>query len=345
MATRKPFHVYELASFLHGHAADEALLEGVARAALRISPALADRQLPAGRSVVRVPPGAGSPRGSGALARRHANLVRGVRPLPRRAALSPNKDELWLHLSLLEAAGDALRVARRRLIPSNLPPPARATSTSGSRAVYVAWFVARLRHHTISLGTTLTSGARWWWRTNRFGGQFWTFLAAAVFFDGALFIFFLLYNLYLVDLGFGMGVVGEINAARVREASPERFPAPGSRTASACAARSRSPWASPPRSRCCDRSSPRRLPLDRAGVRRRRGLRGVGRGDGAFDRGRGGGEAAPSAFSFFFAVMFATGIAGNWIAGHLPVLAARQSARAAVLRGALHGRALFRCGT
>ena len=79
----------------------------------------------------------------------------------------PNKDELWLHLSLLDSNLDALRVARRRLIPSNLPPPARATSTASRHAVYAAWLAVRLRHHTISLGTTLTSGARWWWRIHR----------------------------------------------------------------------------------------------------------------------------------------------------------------------------------
>jgi hypothetical protein len=81
-----------------------------------------------------------------------------------------NKDELWLHLSLLESRRDAWRVVRRRLIPSNLPPPARATSTASSHAVYAAWFAGRLRHHAVSLVTTLTSGVRWWWRTNGFGG-------------------------------------------------------------------------------------------------------------------------------------------------------------------------------
>ena len=80
-----------------------------------------------------------------------------------------NKDELWLHLSLLDSKLDALYVARRRLIPSNLPPPARATSTASSSEVYAAWFAGRLRHHLISLGTTLTSGVRWWRRTKGFG--------------------------------------------------------------------------------------------------------------------------------------------------------------------------------
>jgi hypothetical protein len=81
-----------------------------------------------------------------------------------------NKDELWLQLSLLESRRDAWRVVRRRLIPSNFPPPSRATSTASSRAVYAAWFAGRLRHHAVSLFTTLTSGVRWWWRCRGSGG-------------------------------------------------------------------------------------------------------------------------------------------------------------------------------
>jgi hypothetical protein len=99
---------------------------------------------------------------------------------------------------LLDSPGDAMRVARRRLLPGNLPPPARPTESASGRQVYFAWFVARLRHHALSLGTTVTSGARWWWRitglTSGLGEEFWTFLAAGVLFNLALFIFFLLYN-------------------------------------------------------------------------------------------------------------------------------------------------------
>jgi hypothetical protein len=79
----------------------------------------------------------------------------------------PNKDQLWLHLSLLESWRDKLRVARLRLLPGNLPPPARATESKGRYAVWVAWFARRLRYHAISLGTTVTSGWRWWRRARR----------------------------------------------------------------------------------------------------------------------------------------------------------------------------------
>ena len=162
----KPFHVYEIASFLHGHADDEAFWGRVAQAALGHAAAAGDGCIFDGGSVVRVPTGARGSRGSGAVAGGHAALVWGVRRRRRHCSgIAPNKDELWLHLSLLDSGMDKLRVARRRLIPSNLPPPSRATSTAGRRRVYAAWFLARLRYHTVSLGTTVSSGIRWWWRT------------------------------------------------------------------------------------------------------------------------------------------------------------------------------------
>jgi hypothetical protein len=79
----------------------------------------------------------------------------------------PNKDELWLHLSLLESRRDKLAVARRRLLPGNLPPPARATESKSRHAVYAAWFASRLRHHLVSLASIVASGWRWWRRMRR----------------------------------------------------------------------------------------------------------------------------------------------------------------------------------
>ena len=82
----------------------------------------------------------------------------------------PNKDELWLHLSLLDSAARQAASDAAAVIPTNLPPPARATSTQSRRRVYVAWFLARLRYHAISLGTTLSSGIRWWRRRKTLKG-------------------------------------------------------------------------------------------------------------------------------------------------------------------------------
>src|SRR5439155_14956298 len=77
-----------------------------------------------------------------------------------------------------------------------------------------------LWHHAAALWPTAYSGARWWWRINGLGKQFWglgeqfwTFLAAAAVFNLAMFVFVLLYNLYLVDLGFSERVLGVMNGA------------------------------------------------------------------------------------------------------------------------------------
>jgi Uncharacterised nucleotidyltransferase len=166
----RPFHVYEIASFLDGHAEDEAfwtewrrLHSDSLRRLQTVGFLLAEawfgcRLAPAVREeAARLP-----------AATRVWFGEFGTSPAEQR--FRANKDELWLHLSLLDSKLDGLRVARRKLLPANLPPPARATSTASGRSVYAAWFWARLRHHTISLGTTLTSGVRWWWRTRRYGG-------------------------------------------------------------------------------------------------------------------------------------------------------------------------------
>jgi hypothetical protein len=165
----RPFHVYEIASFLHGHADDETFWKewrGLHSDTLRrlqtVSFLLAEAWFGC-----RLAP---------AVQEEAQRLPAGTRAWFAEFAISPavqrfhpNKDELWLHLSLLDSKLDALQVARRRLIPSNLPPPSRATSTESKSAVHAAWLAARLRYHAISLGTTLTSGVRWW-RRMRGGG-------------------------------------------------------------------------------------------------------------------------------------------------------------------------------
>ena len=232
--------------------------------------------------------------------------------------LTPNKHELWLHLSLLDSVADRWEVARRRLIPANLPPPARATSTSGSRAVYIRWFLSRLRHHIISLGTTLTSGARWWWRTNRFGAQFWLFTTAAVLFNAALFLFFPLYNQLLAELRAGIAVVSQIGTATLAGTLAGTLPGAwiahrfglrgtvaGAIAATAATILIRSLIVQP-------------LALDVLAFT----------GAAAFSvwavamapaiAQAVGEPLRVQAFSVLFALMFATGIAGNWLAGQLP---------------------------
>jgi MFS family permease len=233
----------------------------------------------------------------------------------------PNKDELWLHLSLLDSVPDRLSVARRRLVPGNLPPPvssARSRGTMRARVEYARHFSSRFRHHTISLFTTLASGLRWWWRTNDFGPQFWIFLAAAVLFNFGLFIFFLLYNLFLSDAGFDMRLLGEMNSA----------------------ARVGSMVGTLPAAYLAYRIGLRRTLLSALGITTvLMLLRAFAIAQttvlvlafaascvfslwavvmapsiaAAVEE-----KQRPAAFSLFFSLMFATGIVGNWIGGRLP---------------------------
>jgi MFS family permease len=269
---------------------------------------------------------------------------------PAAAGVRTNKDELWLHLSLLESKLDALSVARRRLLPGNLPPLADTAYLSATKITwrvraqralrYARYTASRLRHHAWALPQTGVSGARWWWHTNSLGRQFWIFLASAVAFNFALFIFVLLYNLFLMDMGFREDFIGVVNgAARVgsvagtlpaafiatrfglrrslaavivltaivevlRAVIGARLPLAGLAFASGCIF---SVWAVI------------LAPLIAASVEEKR---------------------RPTAFSVFFASMFATGILGNWIGGRLPLwMGGKQTVLLA--SAALSGMAVF----
>lgn len=84
----------------------------------------------------------------------------------------PNKDELWLHLSLIESRLDRWRVARRRLLPLRIPGPVSdvcipRTQMTPRRRVIRQWrraiyALGRFRHHAVALPRVIASGARWW---------------------------------------------------------------------------------------------------------------------------------------------------------------------------------------
>jgi MFS family permease len=142
---------------------------------------------------------------------------------PIAAEFDSNKEELWLHLSLIEARRDRWAVARRRLLPGNLPRDGGAVHLPKSeltwrkRARYklrhFAYVARRARRHVVSLAGTALSGVRWWGRANGLGRQFWVFLVAAAQFNFGLFIFFLLYNLHLFDLGYREDFLGVVGAS------------------------------------------------------------------------------------------------------------------------------------
>jgi MFS family permease len=310
----RPFHVYELARCLHNNAANDELwnewltrhapgLRRVEAVALRLAeswfgcemaPAVCDE-------IAKLPAAA-------------QTWFDEFAASPATSLFLPNKDELWLHLSLLESTADRLAVARRRLLPGNLPP----RGAQDGRAEYASRVADRLRHHAISTLTILGSGARWWWRTNSFGSQFWIFLGAAVLFNFALFIFYLLYNLYLSDAGFDVRFLGQMNGAARLGSLAGTIPAAwiahrmGLRraligaigaTAALTLARAYVIAATPVIALAFVASMVFSVwavvmaPSIAAAVEERR---------------------RTAAFSLFFSLMFATGIVGNWAGGQLP---------------------------
>jgi hypothetical protein len=97
---------------------------------------------------------------------------------PLAGLFHPNKDELWLHWSLLDSSRDRIAVLRRRLIPQNLPGPADAFTIPESQLTwrirwrarwkYAAYLAARSLHHLRALLPTARSAIRWL-GSSRFG--------------------------------------------------------------------------------------------------------------------------------------------------------------------------------
>jgi MFS family permease len=141
---------------------------------------------------------------------------------PLESEFHPNKDELWLHLALLDSTLDKLAVVRRRLLPA-LPGPVDAVCVPKDQLTLrrrlvkharTARFLARRAvFHTRAFAALARSGVAWRLRSSGLSGGYWLFLGASSFFVLGMFIFVLLYNLYLLDLGYREDFVGQINSA------------------------------------------------------------------------------------------------------------------------------------
>lgn len=121
---------------------------------------------------------------------------------PIHALGRPNKDRLWLHLSLLESARDKSAVFCDTVLPVRLPP----LKTVGQWSLltllrFIGYALSRFAHHLASIPATFVGGIRWWGRTKNLDRQFWTFYGASFCFDLGMFVFFFLFNLYLLDCG------------------------------------------------------------------------------------------------------------------------------------------------
>jgi MFS family permease len=136
---------------------------------------------------------------------------------------------LWLHLSLIESPPEKRSLLRERLLPN----PARVfpleridlednISNGGQkgrrspllrRARHLAFVLSQAAHHLYLLPSTLWLGVRFWWSTNNLLLDFWKFFAVSFLFNVGMFIFFFLYNLYLLDRGFRENFLGLLVSA------------------------------------------------------------------------------------------------------------------------------------
>jgi predicted MFS family arabinose efflux permease len=217
----RPSHVYELASLLHHGAGDISLWSewpGLHHPSLRRLEAICfsiaqkwfDCVLPAPvlEEVEALP----------AEMKRWLDIF-SISPLA--GHFRPNKDELWLHWSLLDSPGARSAVLRRRLIPERLPGPVDAVHLPEeqrtlrirlrSRWRYLVFLTSRVAHHLRALPPTAASAARWFGGSLELDARFWRFFVAEGFFDFGMFVFVFLYNLYLLQLGFRENFIGVVS--------------------------------------------------------------------------------------------------------------------------------------
>jgi predicted MFS family arabinose efflux permease len=142
---------------------------------------------------------------------------------PLESPFRPNKDELWLHLCLVDGLVDQVAVLRRRLFPVTMPGPVDSVHTPDAEMTFVlrvrrqwrfvAFVARRVWHHTRVLAPALWSGINWFFARQGMSGEFWRFYRGFVLFNVALMVFYLLYNLHLVSLGYKEDFIGKVASA------------------------------------------------------------------------------------------------------------------------------------
>jgi hypothetical protein len=170
----RPYHIYELAGFLEGHRSDESFWREWRELH---SPEFRHLQAVMFRLAAEW---FGCELGTVAD-EEIANLRPATRAWFEDFALSPasgifyaQKDELWLHLSLVDSWRDQWAVARLRLLPVNAPGPVDVNRTDEvlnwrerlrRRCRYLAYVGTRLWRHAAALPHAARMGIRWWGRS------------------------------------------------------------------------------------------------------------------------------------------------------------------------------------
>ncbi|MFL6353288.1 MAG: MFS transporter [Bryobacteraceae bacterium] len=137
---------------------------------------------------------------------------------PVEALFTPNKHELWLNMALLNARRDKIDVFVRRLFPVRLVGASASRSTDDAgRSVTMRrglkFVVSRSLHHSRTLVPSLAGGINWWWIRQGLGRDFVFLQVSSALFDFGESIFFLLFNLYLLERGLNEKFLGQVSAA------------------------------------------------------------------------------------------------------------------------------------
>jgi len=133
---------------------------------------------------------------------------------PVEALFHPNKDEIWLHVSLAKGLRDKYSIFLRRVLPLRVPTqPATQAATASQVKLSVLYAARRALHHARTLAPALAGAARWQWARTRIDGAFVEYQVAAALFCIGVVIFLLLYNVYLLGLGYRENVLGHIASA------------------------------------------------------------------------------------------------------------------------------------
>jgi MFS family permease len=139
------------------------------------------------------------------------------------------KDGMWLHLNLLDSRRDKFFIFLQRVAPVPIRVPTirsvlgverLAESSKGKNVLphiadsgrkifrYTKWLIARGSLHFAPLPVTLWRGVGYQLSRKNLSPQFWTFFAAAFCFDLGMTMYFFIYNLHLLGLGFDEKFLG-----------------------------------------------------------------------------------------------------------------------------------------
>jgi len=139
---------------------------------------------------------------------------------PLESSFRPNKHELWLHFALLDSRRDRREVLFQRVLPFALPGPVEAVYLPNDQVTlrmrfrrgvkYGVYVLGRATHHARALLPVAVHGLIWKSRSWRLDASFWRYLACATLLNLGTYQFLLLYNLYLLDLGYRENVLGLI---------------------------------------------------------------------------------------------------------------------------------------